>query len=103
MHFGEVNTYQPESTRYARAPDFAASHAEAPLPVATFADEAFAAARAAASAAATSPVPTFARFFTLMRSAHAKPTTSAHRMQRLTAPFDSLKLSTNRKSFVSGD
>lgn len=30
-------------------------------------------------------------------------TTSAHRMQRLTAPFDSLKLSTNRKRFVSED
>ena len=30
-------------------------------------------------------------------------TTSAHRMQRLTAPFDYLKLSTNRKRFVSED
>ena len=30
-------------------------------------------------------------------------TTSAYRMQRLTAPFDYLKLSTNRKRFVSED
>ena len=30
-------------------------------------------------------------------------TTSAHRMQRLTAPFDYIKLSTNRKRFVSED
>lgn len=74
---GDINTYQSEPTRYAQAPDFAASRGEDPSPVATFAAEAFAAARAAASAAATSPVPTFARFFTLMRSTHAKPITAS--------------------------
>ena len=77
MHLGEVNTCQPEPTRYARAPDFAASRGEDPSPVEAVAAEAFAAARAAAAAAATSPVPTFARFFTLMRSAHAKPITAS--------------------------
>ena len=64
-------------SHYARAPDFATSRGEAPSLPALRAAEAFAAARAAAFAAAISPVPTFARFFTLMRSAHAKPTTAS--------------------------
>ena len=48
MHLGEVNTCQPEPTRYARAPDFAASCGEVPSLVEAVAAEAFAATRAAA-------------------------------------------------------
>ena len=45
---GEVSTHWPEPTRYARAPDFAASCGEAPSLVEAVAAEAFAVARATA-------------------------------------------------------